>query len=632
MTHRHRRVWLICLIALTCFLQRGYGDTVPASQGAAPSIERLPAVIRAAKEHFCPLTDEHLRQARGQLEAAVARLEQHLDPAEEKGREWRVYLLWDQLASELSKDEPDLGTLDRVYKRLVDDREGLGMAWFLDVRDALARYRNTARNIDNAKLPGAYEQVLDALAAQVEAYSEKPTAKRALAIGYLVDQLEGAGQAPDVIRAVRHHFVKPNLKLVVSAEFVSAGLAGPIDRTGPVRDNILGTEVRGQGRTVGRTVVELVPDERFAVIDMLMEATNRSRNVGYNGPVRVFSDATTSLASRKRIWIDEKGVHSFPAVSDAKTNNRMRGLCAVRGGRLVERFARRRAAQQEPFAEAIAAEHAEQRLNRQIDDEAGETIPRMHRTFIEKFRRPLLDRRLFPRLLRFSTTADSFNVVVLAADDSQLAAPAPPPAPSQEGQIQVSLHESLVHNLADRALAGRTLTHERYVEFWTWLRGSPPQESPEEKNKKWAVSFPELRPVSVEFADGQLSVTIRGRRYYEDGESYPGMDVSVRYAVEPTPQGVHLVRQGEPAIFPPGFQPGGRARLTARQLVIRKLLEKRYQRIFKPKLLGEGIEMRGSWSEVGRLKPVSAAAEKGWLITAWRVEAHQPAPPGEAPK
>ena len=620
MTHCHRRVWPSCFVALSFLLQTGYAAPTSAVQAEIPSIEQLPAAIRAAKDRFCPLTAEDLEQAREQLDAALARLDAQLDREGEGGRQWRIFLLWDQLERELAKDQPDLEVLDQVYKRFTEDREGLEMAWFLDARDALGRYRNTARNIGNAKLPDLYGQVLDALAAQVEAYTEDPTAKGALAIGYLIDQLDGAGQAPEVVRAVRHHFVKPNLRFAMSEGFLEAGLAGPIDRTEPVRDHILGTDIRGEGRTVGRTVVELVPDERFAVIDLLMEGTNRARHVGYNGPVRIFSDANTSLTARKRIWIDAQGVHSFPAVSDAKTANRIRGLCAVRGGRLIERFARRRAAQQEPLAEAIAAQHAEGRLNRRIDDEAAETIPRMHRAFVEKFRRPLLDRRLFPRLLRFSTAADSLNMVAIAADDSQLAAPAPPPAPSQAGQVQFAVHESLIHNVADRALAGRTLTHERYVEFFTWLRGSPPQEPPEEKNKKWAVSFPELRPVSVEFAGGQVSVTIRGRRYIEEEDSYPGMDVSVRYAVETSPQGITLVRQGELAIFPPGFKPGGTARLTPRQIVIRKLLQKRYDRIFKPELLGEGIELRGPWSKLGRLEPVSVVAQDGWFVTAWQAE------------
>lgn len=625
MSHWHRRVWPTCLLVVTCLFQTGYSAPEAAPQDEIPSIEQLPAAIRAAKDRFRPLTAEDLQQAREQLDAAATRLDERLDREGEEGREWRIFLLWDQLERELATDQPDLDVLDQVYKRFIEDREGLEMAWFLDARDALARYRNTARNIGNAKLPDLYRQVLEALAAQVEAYTKNPTAKGALAIGYLIEQLDGAGQAPEVVRAVRHHFVRPNLEFVASAEFLSAGLAGPIDRTEPVRDNILGTDIRGQGRTVGRTVVELVPDERFAVIDLLMEGTNRSRHVGYNGPVRIFSDANTSLAARKRIWIDANGVHSFPAVSDAKTANRIRGLCAVRGGRLIERFARRRAAQQEPLAEAIAAQHAEVRLNRRIDDEAGEEIPRLHRAFVEKFRRPLLDRRLFPRLLKFSTSADSLRTVAIAADDSQLAAPAPPPAPSQAGQVLLAVHESLVHNLADRALAGRTLTHERYVEFFTWLRGSPPQEPPEEKNKKWAVSFPDLRPVSVEFADGQISVTIRGRRYIEDEDSYPGMDVSVRYAVETSPQGITLVRQGDLAIFPPGFKPGGTARLTPRQIVIRKLLQKRYERIFKPELLGEGVELRGPWSKLGRLEPVSVVAQDGWLVTAWQAGA-KPSP------
>ncbi len=626
---RNRRIGSIaataCLITL-------YSNAGVLAKGPVPSLAELPAAIRAVGDDFRPLGTADVEAARDELDAAVARLHKRLEADGEQGDQWQKHLSWGDLQRALASKEPDLEILGEVQKRLAADREGLEMAWFLDVRDALARYRNTVRNVDNPQLPAAYGQVIEALAKQVEQYTANPDAKGALAIGYLLDQLRSAGQAEEIIRAVRHHLVQPNLRFRVSAEFLAVGLEGPVDHTGPVRDCILGTDVRADARTLGHTAVELIPDDRFAVIDAVLLATTEADSVGYNGPVRIFSNATTELTARKRIWFDAGGVHSYRAVSRAKTNNRVRSVCAVRGGLLLAGLARRRVAQQEPLAEAIAADHAEARLRRRIDEEAEEPLLQLDRLYQEKVRRPLPERRLFPERLSFRTTKEAIWVDAVQADAAQLAALDEPPKIDPQGLLQVAVHESLVHNVADRALAGRTLTQEQYKALRRWLRDESSDDPPEMDGEPWAVSFPDRRPVSVEFAKDAVTITIRVQSYHEGDQSYPGMDATVRYQVQPKATGSILVRQGKIAIFPPGFKPGGRTRLTPRQVIARKLLEKRYQRLFPPELLTEGFVPQGEWAKIGRLRAAIVKAGGGWLAAAWQAQPEEGAVPDEAEK
>ena len=41
--------------------------------------------------------------------------------------------------------------------------------------------------------------------------------------------------------------------------------------------------------------------------------------------------------------------------------------------------------------------------------------------------------------------------------------------------------------------------------------------------------------------------------------------------------------------------------IDARRQVIRKLLEKRFAKIFEPEMLGEGLELPGKWKAAGKL-------------------------------
>jgi len=591
-------------------------DTPP----AIPAVDQLPAECRAAKAEFHPVTEADLAKASAELVEAVARLDRRLAADPENGPGWREYLQWDRMQSELCGDEkPDSAALASILGKYQAGHEGLRLLWFVDVRLALSRYLLIAQNIDNPGLKSAYENLMDALAVQLESYAQAPTAKGALIIGRLIVQLEDAGQASTLIRAVRHHYVRPNLCVEVSADLIDAAMGGPVDETTPVRDVILGTDIFGTGHTTGRICVELIPNPDRAAMETIFCGTTLSDNVGYNGPVRVYSNGTTQLDGRKCIFLDADGLDWLPAVSEAETRSRITSIRARRRSRLIEQIAWRRAAKQQHQAECIASAHAEERLNGRIDSQAEEMLARADRAFREKFRRPLVQRKLFPQRLDFSTTKDALHVVAVRADASQLAAPTDPPPTAGGAELNVRIHESMVNNLLASGLGGMTLRDETYKDLLVELLGELPERFQVEAGEPaWAIDFDALRPICVAFDDDQLTVTVRGRRYYRDGEDYPAMNVTAIYDVEQNEQGLAAVRRGPLEIFPPGFVPDSGKTLSTKQMVIRSLLETRFERIFSEEIPLEDIELPGNRGTAGRLRPIRFACQDGWLSLAWK--------------
>lgn len=614
---------LCCAASLFVAITYARADS-PARQ--LPSIDELPAACRAAKAEFNPLTRADLQEVKAELVQAVTRLDRRLSAAGDNGADWREYLQWDRMQNELQGDgDPDLSVLDAVYKKYTAGHEGLELVWFVEVRMALQRYRAVAHSVDNPKFKPAYEQLLDALATHLQAYAAQPTAEGALVIGRALGQLEDARQAPALVRAIRHHLARPNLFLEVSAEVISAGITGPVDETAPVRDVILGTDIYGTGQTTGRTSVELFPDARYGVVDTVFLGITKTDNVGYHGPVRIYSNGTTRIGARKRLWINATGLASLPAVSKAVTESKITGIRSNRGSRFVERMAWKRAAKQKALAEWIASRHAEQRVNGRIDSQAAEMLGRVNEAFAEKFRQPLLRRRLFPQQLCFSTTDTALHVLSLQADGSQLAAPSPPPQLPEQPDLALRVHQSMVNNLAASALSGMTLRYETYKATVVEVLGELPERmKAEEDQEPWAIDFARRQPISVKFADGKLTVTVRGRGYYKGKDRHPGMNVTAVYKILKTEQGFKGVRQGELQIFPPGFVPGSGKTLSTRQIVIRKLLETRFGQIFKEEMVGEGLELPGKWGKLGKMKPGQLVCKDGWLTVTWkRVPADQ---------
>ena len=120
--------------------------------------------------------------------------------------------------------------------------------------------------------------------------------------------MEEAHQLPALVQAIQHYYVQPNVLGQMSAGLVGVGIVETVDDTQSIHDCILGTEIYGTAHTVGQTSVELQPDPDRGLLDTLFFGTTHSNNVGYHGPVIVYSIATTRLAACKRLWIDVDGL------------------------------------------------------------------------------------------------------------------------------------------------------------------------------------------------------------------------------------------------------------------------------------------------------------------------------------
>ena len=302
---------------------------------------------------------------------------------------------------------------------------------------------------------------------------------------------------------------------------MGAGIDEAVDDTAAVHDCILGTNVHGVAHTTGRSSAALPPSADFGVIDALFFGRSASNNVGYHGPVTIFSTAMTDLAACKRMWIDADGFRAYPAAASAETHVNIYDIQSNKGRRMVERMAWRRAGKQQSQAEYISSRHAEARLAGRIDDQAAASLDRANEQYVEKFQRPFSERRLFPQELRFSTTEHGLSILGLQAGDGKLAAPDAPPPNVPDADMTLRLHESMINNLAFDAVAGRTVHEERVQAAVKNALGYLPEKlKGDEDGRPWAITFAAREPISVNFTDDGFKVTLRGVKYYKGNEAY----------------------------------------------------------------------------------------------------------------
>lgn len=648
------------LVAVSLFLANTCVKAGPPAEGLFPVDELLAACV-AAQRGFRPLTRADLEQAKAELTEAVARLDQQLTADGENGAAWRTFLKWDRLQSQLQRTDPDPDELEAVYEqyrakdrrcerdKLAVKREGLNRTAFAEVREALWRYLWTARTLDDPDLAKElqdqyHKMVTTQLPEYVRQYHAQPTAAAALRIGQQLRWLEYWQQAPELVASLRRELGGPNLLIQASADLVAAAIARPLDQQEPVRDVILGTDIYGTGHTKGNLEVKLVPDAKRAAFDIILLGTTASETVGYKGPAQIYSTGTTGIGARKRFRLDTEGLAAEPSAANAKTRNRINCIQTTRGRRLVQRIAWKRALRQESTAEYIASRHAEQRVNQRLNREAAEMVNRANAS-AGKYRNYLRQCRMFPRRLDFSTTDKALHGVGLLADGSQLGAPNKPPQLVEPYDLAIHVHESMINNLAASAFAGELLSEKTLLADLEHL-GVPEDarlrlQSPEEE-ATWTIVFERFRleddgvamPISVQFADNAVVVTIHGRRFYKGGQMLSAMNVTAEYKFEPTEQGFRAVRQGDVKVT---RRKGGFAGAEG------AILKRRFEGMFEEEILLEQIELPREWDTLPgadaqtnrppeitpvKLKTVQCVCRDGWLAIAWkRTSPDEPASP-----
>jgi len=589
---------------------------------AANELEPLAADPLGVPAAFEPVSDSRLVTAAARLREAIGPLDAWLARSP-SGPGWRAYLDWPALEQQAaSAKNADVETLARLYRRLDAGEEGLELPRFAAVRRALGGYLEAVGTARNPKADEVYSRRLEQLAAAVATAAAAGTPGSLDPVGPILARLEESGQAAGVVHRIRRAVRRPNLLLEVDESLLGRGVNRPVDETAPINDVVLGTRVRGTGRTTGFVTLDFQPSLDRAVVDLRLDATNHSRTRGGQGPVTVHSLGTTTITASKRVLIDEYGVTALPveAQADVDTETAGIGVSSRFGQRIIRKIASRKVAEMRPRAEAVSAERARERVRRQFEDQTAEPIAKASHDYQARFRQRLLDRGWYPEMLHLNTDDRHLYVTARKSLPDQVAAFSQPPAVDSDAVLAARLHQSFFNNLAEQELAGRTLTKERLEEQLEKAgRKMPDSLESEQDQPPWSITFAKRKPVELTVGDGTVRLTVRGSGYTSGDREFDAMDVWATYRIESEAGRFRLVRDGDVQIYPPDFVPGGGKKLSIQETSLRGILQKRFNKVFDEVIEIEPLQLPGELAAAGPLPLEQLVARKdGWLAAGWR--------------
>jgi len=592
-----------------------------AAQLPSQRFEALANDALQASDTFRPVDGDALESAAAGLRQSLVPLDALLNRSK-SGASWRTYLDWQALqAQAASGGTADPATLRRLEELLNATENGLDMPEFVRVRKAVTRYAEVA---DAARGNGAsrMSQRLGSLASSLMSASATGSAESLAPVPPLLERLVEAGQAPGVVAAVRGANSSPNILLEVHENLLAQAVNRPVDQVMPVDEVVLGTRVRGTGRTNGSVRLDFVPSPDRAAFDLVFDATNVANTRGTQGPVTVNSRGVTSLGARRRFFLDEHTATASPVQASASTDTTVTGMAINSrfGKRLIQKIASRKMAETMPKAEAIAEGRARDRLRQQFQEQTEPALAQFRDQFQTKVRGPLEKQGLYPEMLHMNTTDTTLAITARKATARQLAAASLPPAADAGNLISARVHESAINNMLEEKLGGRVITQADVDRMAREGKAKMPESLGSDPDQKpWAVTFAKHRPVTVAVDDGRVKLMVRGDKFVSGDRSFPGMDIWATYAIATSSQGLHLIREGDVQIYPPGFKPGAGEKLSMAETSLRRILQKRFDKLWKQVIDIPDLPLQGELASAGPLPMKQLVARKdGWVVAGWR--------------
>ena len=596
----------------------------------------LSELFDRAGQEFRPVTDEQLTQARAQVRRRMEELERFVHPGTSNGRRWLDYLRWAPLEEEIAKESPqNIEPFDATLEGLKRDENGLELPRFRRLASELERYRNLLGLSQWESPEEQYGQQIEALRNEVESYRNEPSSANEARLAQRLSFIADIGQAPDLVFALRREFSRPNAFIDVSTPLIAAS-TDPVNRMEHVTDNILGTRIHGEAFTTGTVEVASIPSEDNAVLHFRSLGNVTSRNVGYNGPAVIRSTGHTTYTATKRVELSDRAFVSTPASASATTDTDIHSIAKRGGGlgsRIVSSQGWRRARQTQWQAEAIAADHAEERIERRFDQEINQELREARSRYEAEFRDPLARRGELPEYIRFRSDVDSISLEATQAGSGQLGAAGEPPAAPQGHDLTMRLHESAVNNYSAVVLGGATASETRpdedakfNVKLPDWMKNawqrrktnSDESANNDEAFKEWSMTF-RGRPVSVDFEEGRVKLTIHLASLQSGDRSFEDWDITGTYNPELVDGGVVLHREGNLVMLPADFDGTLSSRQTAERRNLEEELNERSAqgRGFPNTIEFEPIRPEGALADAGPLEINQFTSQDGWLVLAW---------------
>ena len=322
---------------------------------------------------------------------------------------------------------------------------------------------------------------------------------------------------------------------------------------GPVRDCILGAAVRGSQQTNSDIDLKLMPSDDSIKLGITLTGSTSSSTTGTTSQATIYTKGNHTFSGRKTLDFDgysletsgSGAIHVNPHNWNYAARIHQRGLIGLIGA-IGDKIALEKANDKRPQAEAIAASRLRDRVGPEFDAGVSDLAEKTN-SKLEESNSLLESLKYAPSYVAASSSSELAYYGARMGKAEYTAAPSPPVYVAPENLMTVQVHESAINNLFKRDqffetfFGGVSGVETEYIQYTIvdlvekvqqyvlettgeTLEIKIPDSVRNNPNKftlGTGVEFANIDPVSVEFGNNQILLTLRAgiEVVEQDGES-----------------------------------------------------------------------------------------------------------------
>jgi hypothetical protein len=372
-------------------------------------------------------------------------------------------------------------------------------------------------------------------------------------------------EAERLAATINTYYRNANIRLAVTDTLINRLVPEVDARIEPVRQQVLGADVRGQSHVDSQLAVRLVPSPSSWRLQLETTGRVRADMASRSGPVSIRTGSQAHFVSTTPIELTHLSASAGGTQVAVNSNTQIRGINTDYDsvpliGSLVREIAASRYQSLAPKAKQIQHGQIRKGVGSEIDQRIGEQLNDAADSLTRHLVGPLGSLGLSPMVIDMQTSEQRLTARYRIGGDWQLAAFTPRPRAPADALMSLQIHQSALNNTLETVLpAGETKTirqiSDHLKELFAIQEGILASGDDDgETFDDTMIHFASTRPITVELEDDLLWITLRVMRLSREGAvDLRRFIVRAAYRCETDGLSAHLVREGHLRISGPGM-------------------------------------------------------------------------------
>ncbi len=423
--------------------------------------------------------------------------------------------------------------------------------------------------------------------------------------------------------ALNQHYRSANIRLSVSEEFINRLMPKDQVSSKPVQQRILGADTRGASKVMTNLKVDLLPDPKGWKVALHLDGDIRSSTSSSRSGATFYNSSKAKVQSSRELRLDPSGLSINGTPASVESQESLRKFSTKWDqlpimGDMVRYVAQQEFNQSKPVARRITQRLIANQTDSEFDKQLESNVGNAREQLSQRLLGPLQNLQLHPLVMDMQSTDTRLVARYRIAGNDQIAANTPRPLAPAESLISFQLHQSALNNLVSQAIpSDREWTIQSLSQQIANILQVPAPVLPADTPEDVLIKFMDVHPMSIEFLDGKMWMTMRIASLEQPGKINL-KNFTVKTSFTPKTDGLRAELIRDSVISVDGHRMGSKDRFPLRAIFAKVLSDKTSLPLVSESLINDPrsqglvisqLDMEQGWIAIALSNDKSAPSE-----------------------